>query len=89
MKASVHRNNQWEYFIRIDNGPKVKEVESNLSRAQTSDIISPILTDLIADSVKIGEKRRLDRRKSESGGAGWAYELQPVDSKPAKAFQVG
>ena len=88
IKPSVYRHHQWEYFIRIDNGPKIKETESNLETAETSDIIEPIVTDLIGESVKIAERRKLERRKSEFGGAGWAYELQPVDVKPAKAFTI-
>jgi hypothetical protein len=41
------RNGGWEYFIRCEGGPKIREVENNIEMMPVANVVSPILEDLI------------------------------------------
>ena len=85
LKPSIYRNGQWEYFIKVDHGPKIKETQQNISLLPTNDVVSPIISEVITQSVKKGVRRVAERKKSESVGTGWAYEIK-TNVKPPKAF---
>ena len=86
LRPGMYRNSQWEYYVKVDNGPKIKEIQQNMSPLPSKDVVSPIISDIVTQAAKRANRRSTERKKSESIGTGWSYELQGSTIRPAKAF---
>ena len=99
VKVFRHKNRAPDYCLRVENGPKLKKAESDLTNVGESEfIVRPIVDQIINDALLKQERKQREQKKLDPTGncyfdhignninSGIAHKIKPNSPVPLKAF---